>query len=107
MTCSWVSCKHKLGNFSSDLLASFMLISRSCAKRCKLLLAKASLLALLLMAASFFLCHSKLHQGHLGLRLGESSSPAGTRGCRDALGAASASFGYLLPPQFSSVLEDL
>lgn len=54
MTCSWVSCKHDLLNFSSYPPASFMLSPRSCAKGYTLLLAKASLLALLLMAVSFF-----------------------------------------------------
>lgn len=89
---------------TSYLPACFVLSPRRCVKRCKSLLAKVSLLVPLLMSVSFFGVTANSIEA---TRARGQVDPAlqHRQWCRDALGAAPASFGPLLPLRFLSVLE--
>lgn len=86
-----------------------MLSPRSCAKGYTLLLAKASLLALLLMAVSFFCVAANCIEAiwAQGWVDPASSMDCGVGMLWELHLLAPASFGCLLPLWFLSVLEDL
>lgn len=87
-----------------------MLRPRSCAKRYKLLLAKSSLLALLLMAVSFIFLSVQIVSRPSGPEDGwilPSSTDYGVGMLWELHLLAPPSFGWLVPLQLASVLEDL